>query len=93
MPTATVGTQDGCQGFSPDSYIGTWMSPDTFTMYRITKLGRVVFPLARVNTSSEKIADSRGFLQLPSLTGMIMFISRASGFYLLSFSGYYAGHA
>jgi hypothetical protein len=40
-----------------------------------------------VHASYEKIADSWGWqelLQLPGLTGMIMFISSASSFYLLS---------
>jgi hypothetical protein len=65
-------------------------------MHRRIKLDQVVYLLVVVYTSHQKIADSQGrqeFWQLTSLTELIMFISSASGFYLLSFLGYYAGHA
>ena len=58
------------------------------------KVDHVVCPLAGVHISYEMIANSRGWhkeVQLPSLSEMIMFISSASSFDLLSFTGYYAG--
>jgi hypothetical protein len=64
-------------------------------MHRRIKLDQVVYLLVLVYTSHKKIAGSQGwqeFWQLTSLTELIMFISSASGFYLLSFLGYYAGH-
>jgi len=58
------------------------------TYARKVKLDQAVYILVGVYISHKKIEDSQGWhegVQLPSQTGMIMFIDSASSFYLLPF--------